>query len=109
MGIVLGWYLAKSFFIDNNLKDKFDDYITFVIIGLILGGRLGYVVFYNFEYYLENPVDIIKIWQGGMSFHGGVIGIVAASLIFSKKENENAFQYLDIIALVSPIGIFLAE
>jgi phosphatidylglycerol:prolipoprotein diacylglycerol transferase len=109
VGIVLGWYLAKSFFIDNNLKDKFDDYITFVIIGLILGGRLGYVVFYNFEYYLENPVDIIKIWQGGMSFHGGVIGIVAASLIFSKKKNENAFQYLDIIALVSPIGIFFGR
>ena len=109
VGIVLGWYLAKSFFIDNNLKDKFDDYITFVIIGLILGGRLGYVVFYNFEYYLENPVDIIKIWQGGMSFHGGVIGIVVASLIFSKKDNDNAFQYLDIIALVSPIGIFFGR
>tara|TARA_B100000902_G_scaffold113353_1_gene114496 strand:+ start:548 stop:1327 length:780 start_codon:yes stop_codon:yes gene_type:complete len=109
LGIVLGWYLAKLFFIDNNLKDKFDDYITFVIIGLILGGRLGYVIFYNFEYYLENPIDIIKIWQGGMSFHGGVIGIVVASLIFSKKDNDNAFQYLDIIALVSPIGIFFGR
>jgi len=108
-GILLGWYLAKKIFISNNIKNKFDDYITYVIIGLILGGRLGYVFFYNFDYYINNFFDIFKVWQGGMSFHGGVIGIIIASFLFSKKNNDNVFEYLDIIALVSPIGIFFGR
>ena len=109
VGILLGWYLAKNFFVSKNIKDKFDDYITYVIIGLILGGRLGYVLFYNFDYYLINTFDILKVWEGGMSFHGGVIGIIIASIIFSKKYNDNVYEYLDIIALVSPIGIFFGR
>ena len=80
-----------------------------IIIGLIIGGRLGYVIFYNFGYYINNIVDIFRIWQGGMSFHGGVIGIVIASIIFSKKNNVNIFECLDNVALVSPIGIFVEE
>ncbi len=109
VGILLGWYIAKKFFIRDNIKNKFDDYITYVVIGLILGGRIGYVLFYNFDYYLNNFFDILKIWQGGMSFHGGVIGIIFASILFSKKDNDNIFIYLDIIALVSPIGIFFGR
>jgi phosphatidylglycerol:prolipoprotein diacylglycerol transferase len=109
VGILIGWHLAKRFFVSINIKDKFDDYITYVIIGLILGGRLGYILFYNFEYYLNNILEILKIWQGGMSFHGGVIGIIIASIIFSKKNNDNVFEYLDTIALVSPIGIFFGR
>ena len=109
VGILLGWYVAKKFFINNNLKHKFDDYITYVIIGLILGGRMGYILFYNFDYYLNNFLDIFKIWHGGMSFHGGVIGIVIASILFSKKNDDDVFEYLDIIALVSPIGIFFGR
>ena len=108
-GILIGWYLAKRFFVNSNIKGKFDDYITYVIIGLIFGGRLGYVLFYNFEYYLNNIFDIFKIWQGGMSFHGGVIGIILSSIIFSKKNNHNVFEYLDVIAIVSPIGIFFGR
>ena len=109
IGILLGWYLAKKVIVNNDIKDKFDDYITYVIIGLILGGRLGYVLFYNVNYYLDNFFDIFKIWQGGMSFHGAVIGIIIASIIFLKKNNDNIFEYLDIIALVSPIGIFFGR
>ena len=109
IGILIGWYLAKKFFVSKNIIDKFDDYVTYVIIGLILGGRLGYVLFYNFEYYLNNIFEILKIWQGGMSFHGGVIGIIVASILFSKKNNDNIFEYLDVIALVSPIGIFFGR
>ena len=109
VGILLGWYLAKKIFIINNIINKFDDYITHLIIGLILGGRLGYVLFYNYEYYLNNFLEIFKIWQGGMSFHGGVIGIIISSLLFSKKNNDNVFKYLDIVALVSPIGIFFGR
>ncbi len=109
IGILLSWYLAKKFFVSKNIKYKFDDYITYVIIGLILGGRLGYVLFYNIDYYLINIFDIFKIWQGGMSFHGGVIGIIIATLIFSRKNNGHVFEYLDIVALVSPIGIFFGR
>ena len=109
IGILLGWYLAKKIFTSNNIKARFDDYVTYVIIGLILGGRLGYILLYNLEHYLNNFLDIFKIWEGGMSFHGGVIGIIISSILFSKKDNEDVFKYLDIIALISPIGIFFGR
>ncbi len=109
IGILVGWYLAKKIFIKNNIRNKFDDYITYLIIGLILGGRFGYILFYNLNYYTNNPIDILKLWQGGMSFHGGVLGIIIASIIFAKKNNDNVFEYLDVVALVSPIGIFFGR
>ncbi len=110
MGILLGWYLAKQVLIKNhNLKDRFDDYVTYVIIGIIIGGRFGYVLFYDPKYYLSNLFDIIKIWQGGMSFHGGLLGVIFASIIYSKKNSEDVFKYLDIVALVAPIGIFFGR
>ena len=75
-GILIGWILSKKFIIENkNIKEKFDDYVTYIILAIIIGGRLGYVLFYNFSYYSKNLIDIFKIWQGGMSFHGGLIGI----------------------------------
>ena len=110
IGILFGWILSKKIFIsDPNIKDKFDDFITFLILGIIIGGRLGYVLFYNFEYYFNNLTDIFKIWQGGMSFHGGLIGVIIASIWFSKKNNQNVFNYLDIVSLVAPIGIFFGR
>ena len=108
-GILLGWFLAKRFLKNKDIYIRFDDYITFVIIGIILGGRFGYVLFYNLSFYIENPFDILKLWQGGMSFHGGVIGIIIATILFAKKKNDNIFEYLDVIALVSPIGIFFGR
>ena len=109
-GILLGWILSKRVFIsDLKLKEKFDDFVTYVILGIIIGGRLGYVFFYNFDYYLNNLIDIFKIWQGGMSFHGGLIGVIIVSVLFSKKNNQNAFIYLDIISIVAPIGIFFGR
>ena len=110
IGILLGWILCKKIFIsDLSIKDKFDDYITYLILGIIIGGRLGYVLFYNLDFYLNNLADIFKIWQGGMSFHGGLIGVIIVSIWFSKKNNQNPFAYLDIVSLVAPIGIFLEE
>ena len=108
-GILIGWYLAKKFFLSKNIYHKFDDYMTFVIVGLILGGRFGYVLFYNLNFYINNPFDILKLWQGGMSFHGGVLGIIIASIIFAKKNYDNIFEYLDVVALASPIGIFFGR
>ena len=110
LGIVIGWILCKKKFIKNSdISEKFDDYITYLIIGIILGGRIGYIIFYNFSYYLDNIFDIFKIWQGGMSFHGGLLGVIASSYIFAKKNNQNPFFYLDQVSLVAPVGIFFGR
>tara|TARA_B100001059_G_scaffold23026_1_gene18429 strand:- start:155 stop:928 length:774 start_codon:yes stop_codon:yes gene_type:complete len=109
-GIIIGWLLCKKILIKNtNINEKFDDYITYLIIGIILGGRLGYIFFYNFNFYLNNFFDIFKIWQGGMSFHGGLLGIIIASILFAKKNNQNPFLYMDLVSLVAPIGIFFGR
>ena len=109
-GIIIGWYLSKKIFIsDNDIKEKFDDYITYLIIGIIFGGRLGYVIIYNFEYYLNNLFDIFKIWQGGMSFHGGLIGVILASIWYGEKNSHDPLKYLDIVSIVAPIGIFFGR
>jgi phosphatidylglycerol:prolipoprotein diacylglycerol transferase len=110
IGVVIGWTLCKKIFIKNSdINEKFDDYITYLIIGIILGGRIGYIIFYNFSYYLDNVLDIFKIWQGGMSFHGGLLGVIVSSYIFAKKNNQNSFLYLDQVSLVAPIGIFFGR
>ena len=109
-GILFGWIIAKRFFIsDQGIRNRFDDYITYIIISIIIGGRLGYVLIYDFNHYINNPIDIFKIWQGGMSFHGGVLGIIFATIYFVKNNNQNPFNYLDIVSLVSPIGIFFGR
>ena len=110
IGIVLGWILSKRIFIsDNEIKEKFDDFITYLILGIIIGGRLGYVIFYNFEYFSSNFIDVFKVWQGGMSFHGGLLGIIFISIWFAKKNNHNLFKYLDAVAIVAPVGIFFGR
>ena len=109
-GILIGWFLSKKVFISNpKLNEKFDDYVTYVILGIIIGGRLGYVFIYNFEYYSNNLIYIFKIWQGGMSFHGGLVGVIIVSILFAKKNNLDPFQFLDIISIVAPIGIFFGR
>ena len=90
-------------------KQLFDNFVTYIIISLILGGRIGYVIFYNPAYYLLNPLDIIKIWEGGMSFHGALLGIIFGTIIFSKKNNLKPFVFLDIVASVSPIGLLFGR
>ena len=110
VGIVIGWLLCKKIFIKNsNINEKFDDYISYLIIGIIIGGRLGYIIFYNFNYYINNILDIFKIWEGGMSFHGGLIGIIVASMVFAKKYGQDSFLYMDLVSLVAPIGIFFGR
>ena len=99
-GIIIGWYICKKKLSnDKNLSKKFDDFITFIIIGLIAGGRLGYVFFYNPEYFFSNPSEIIMIWNGGMSFHGAVLGIIISNYFFVKKNNLKFFVFLDYICL----------
>jgi len=109
-GIIFAWIYCKKILInDRNYSKLFDDLISYLIIGIILGGRLGYVLFYNVKYYLNNLIEIPMIWQGGMSFHGGLIGVLFATIIFSKKHNVNKYIFLDLIAVSAPIGIFLGR
>ena len=115
-GILIGWWYGKKIIIqkssnlNNNSETRaFDDLITYLIISIIIGGRIGYVIFYNLSYYIKNPFEIIKIWEGGMSFHGALIGIILGTYIFSKKNKIKVFFFLDIIACVAPIGIFLGR
>ncbi len=110
VGLLLGWIYCKKFLIiDKDKKNQFDEYISYVIIGIVIGGRLGYVFFYNPSYYLENLNEILMIWNGGMSFHGALLGIVFATILFCKKNKVNIFYYLDLVALSAPIGIFLGR
>ena len=109
-GILIGWLYCKKVLIkDHNISKLFDNLISYLIIGIILGGRLGYVIFYNPEYYLNNLIEIPMIWQGGMSFHGGLLGVIASIIIYSKKQNVNKFIFLDLISASAPIGIFLGR
>ena len=115
-GIILGWWLGKKIIkhviegvnLKFNIKE-FDDLITYLIFSIIIGGRLGYILFYNLSYYIANPFDIFKVWEGGMSFHGALLGIIVGTYLFSKKKNVPVFFLLDVIACVSPIGIFLGR
>ena len=111
-GILIGWWLGKKIILKKfqtiNIKE-FDNLITYIIISMLLGGRIGYVLFYNFGYYLSNPFDILKIWEGGMSFHGALIGIILGTYWFSVKKNIVTFFLLDIISFVAPIGIFFGR
>ena len=116
-GILVGWIYAKKIIKHLNtnyslsyikIKD-FDDFIPYLIIGIILGGRLGYVLIYNLDYYIKNLNEIFYVWQGGMSFHGGLIGIIIATIIFSKIKRINFLNFTDIIACVAPIGLFLGR
>lgn len=113
-GIFLGFYYAKylikKFWYKENINVQvLDNFLIYLILGIILGGRLGYILFYNFNYYYQNPFEILFLWRGGMSFHGGVIGVLIASLIFAKKNNVKILVLTDIVVCATPIGIFLGR
>ena len=118
IGIVLGWIYANGIIrkteknqinFEPVKKVQMDDLIIYIVIGIVLGGRLGYVIFYNFEYYTQNIFEIFKLWNGGMSFHGGLLGVIIAIFIFTQNTKTNFFKFSDIIACVAPIGIFLGR
>jgi len=85
--------------------EAIEDLVTYGALGVILGGRIGYILFYNFSQFINNPIMLFKIWQGGMSFHGGMLGVFIAMWIFAKKQNCTMFQLTDIIAPLAPIGL----
>lgn len=111
-GIVFGWsyalILIKKQYAIINIQD-IDNFITWLIIGVIGGGRIGYVVFYNPVEYFRYPIEILQIYKGGMSFHGGLLGVLIMSFIFTQKNNIRYFILTDIIAAVSPIALFFGR
>ncbi len=116
LGILAGWWFGRII-IKKQIKDEtqknylrgFDDLIGYIIAGVIIGGRLGYVIFYNPFFYFENILEIFKLWKGGMSFHGGLIGVIISIYIFSKKRKLSYKVYFDTISCVAPIGIFFGR
>ncbi len=112
-GILIGWWYGKIILrkkVENEIHSKhFDDLIGYLIIGIIIGGRIGYVLFYNPSFYSENLIEIFKIWNGGMSFHGGLIGTIVAIYLFSNVKRLNYKIYFDTVSAVAPIGIFFGR
>lgn len=108
VGILLAWLLLKyrgkqSYWAFNN--EQISDLIFYAMLGIIVGGRLGSVLFYNFSYYLQHPIEVFYIQQGGMSFHGGLLGVITAVWFFSRKIDMPFFKVTDFIAPVVPIGL----
>ena len=111
-GIFIGyWYLLKLLKQPGApmARRHADDLVFYAALGVIAGGRLGYVLFYNPAYYLQHPIDILKLWDGGMSFHGGLVGTVLGILYLSWKEKLPALRIHDYVACVAPIGLFLGR
>ena len=117
-GILLGWWLAKRMVSNPSLwpatgapiaREDLDDFLNWAVVGIIAGGRIGYVLFYNLPYYATNPLQAFAVWDGGMSFHGGALGSIVAMVLFARSRNFSAFSLLDVIAAVSCIGIFVVR
>ena len=116
-GLVLGWLLIRRIVSDerywNGTKrpsaDSIDDLLVYCAFGVIIGGRLGNVLFYDPQYYFSHPIEIFKVWEGGMAFHGGLIGALIGVLLFCRRYKAPALTVLDLCCLVAPIGIFLGR
>ncbi len=107
-GFLLLQYSSLGRTLSLNSKQK-DNFLIYVILGIILGGRIGYILFYNLFFYLENPLNMLYVWEGGMSFHGGVLGVLTALLIFTKRHKINFWLLADFTTIVAPIGIFFGR
>lgn len=111
-GVMVGWYYVLKIIDAHSLKisrKNIDDFISWAILGIIIGGRLGHVFFYEPAKYFSDPISILKTYEGGMSFHGGVCGFVGATLIFCRKNKLIFLELLDVCSMVGPIGLFLGR
>jgi len=117
-GILIGWRMVvmsvktSRLWIKNQpvmTPTQIEDLLTWVILGVIFGGRLGYVLFYQPSYYLQNPTEIVYVWQGGMAFHGGLIGVIVAGLVFTMRYKIPKLSTADVLALGVPPGLLLGR
>lgn len=112
VGIVLGWQLMRRLAVADPkvaTREQVDDFVTWATLGVILGGRLGYVLFYRPGHYLFHPLEALMIWQGGMSFHGGLLGVVVATVLFCRRQGIPTLAFGDRVAIVAPIGLFFGR
>lgn len=116
-GLLLGWWLAQRLIARNDLfaasgppkLAQLDDFLLWAAIGIVCGGRLGFVLFYNLDYYLENPLEIIQPWRGGMSFHGGAAGLMVATYLFARRQALPFLTLMDVVTAVAPVGLFFGR
>ncbi|MEY8837865.1 prolipoprotein diacylglyceryl transferase, partial [Cribrihabitans sp. XS_ASV171] len=117
-GIVIAWRMAVAALRRPTLwpahhppmrPEQVEDLLTWIVLGVILGGRLGFVLFYQPAYYLANPIEIVKVWQGGMAFHGGLVGVVVATLIWARRNNVARLAISDLVAHTVPPGLLLGR
>jgi phosphatidylglycerol---prolipoprotein diacylglyceryl transferase len=117
-GLLLGWQYVRRLLAGSHLwrdkcaptaVEKTDDLLLYMTLGVVLGGRLGYVLFYNPAFYSAHPLDIFKVWNGGMSFHGGFLGSVLAVLLFCRQHGAPVLSVLDLVAAATPIGLFFGR
>ena len=112
VGLIGGWFYIGLFLRQPPhimTRPQLSDFFTWAIVGVIAGGRLGYVSFYQAPYYFETPIEILAVWQGGMSFHGGLIGVVVAIIWFARRRNIPILALGDLVACAAPIGLFLGR
>jgi len=117
VGIIAGWFYARAIISSERLwggpapftVTDFDDFVIWITLGIILGGRIGYVLFYNFQHFAADPIEILELWNGGMSFHGGVLGCTAAIVLFALRRKIPILSLGDVTAAVAPIGLFLGR
>jgi len=111
-GIVIGWRIARRLVTLRPVAaspQQIDDFVTWATLGIILGGRLGYVLFYRPEYYLSHPAEILEVWHGGMSFHGGALGVILAIFLFCWRQRLEPLAFADRLTSVVPIGLCLGR
>ncbi|MDP3162532.1 MAG: prolipoprotein diacylglyceryl transferase [Reyranella sp.] len=111
-GLVIGWRVMRRVCTEppKILSPlKIDDFLLWAALGVILGGRIGYVLFYKPGFYIEHPLAVLTLWEGGMSFHGGLLGVVAAILAFAIRNKTDPFMLSDLVAIVAPIGLFFGR
>jgi phosphatidylglycerol:prolipoprotein diacylglycerol transferase len=117
VGILAGWLYARTIIASERLWGgpapmtvaDFDDFILWVTLGVILGGRIGYVLFYNPGHFAQNPAEALQLWKGGMSFHGGFLGCVLAVILFARRRGLSVLSLGDVTGAVGPIGLFLGR
>jgi phosphatidylglycerol:prolipoprotein diacylglycerol transferase len=110
--ILLGWRYTRALAARKQsplTPAMLDDFVSWAVLGIVLGGRIGYVVFYNAAYYIDHPLQSLALWHGGMSFHGGLIGVITAMAIFARVRGLRFFHLTDAIAAATPIGLFFGR
>lgn len=116
-GILIGWWYLRRLVdsprlwgaVDRPTAAELDDFVLWATLGIVLGGRIGYVLFYNLGHYLEHPTEIVQLWKGGMAFHGGLLGSIVVMVIFARRRDFSFLTLFDLFAAAAPIGLFFGR